>query len=205
MTDRLEQIKTRGYFVGGARSERTQQIMEDFEWLLKDMVRLADESSERAGRIVVLVHENATLRLEADELRQAVSVATADKVFDLEREVATLREALRKHGIHSPKCQSLKDELQVSELPSHMHLPPYKVPAGKINCVCGLDEALAATEDAPMTDDRRTYPLVIARCVECAWTYTGPSVRIDDVRKAAVKHTEETEHPIWIDKKPPAT
>jgi len=55
-----------------------------------------------------------------------------------------------------------------------------------------------------MTEDRRTYPLVIARCVECAWTYTGPSVRIDDVRKAAVKHTEETEHPIWIDKKVPA-
>jgi len=74
---------------------------------------------------------------------------------ELTEQIATLREALRKHGIHSPKCQSLKDELQVSDLPSHMHLPPYKIPAGKIKCVCGLDEALAATEPPP--NERTLY------------------------------------------------
>jgi len=60
---------------GGARSERTQQLMEDFEWLLKD---------------------NERLRLEADELRAALDVATADRVYEQERTIATLREALRK-------------------------------------------------------------------------------------------------------------
>jgi len=133
MTDRLEQIKTRGYFVGGARSERTQQLMEDFEWLLKDNERmqsiveqhylcvqsLEDESDEQhatiatlrgelmrdaAASLLTIKHKDATiatlwdsiqpLRLEVDELRAALDATTADRMYEQERTIAKLREAM---------------------------------------------------------------------------------------------------------------
>jgi len=105
MTDRLEQIKTRGYFVGGARSERTQQLMEDFEWLLKDNERLRDElMRDAAASLLTIKHKDVTiatlwdsiqpLRLEVDELRAALDATTADRMYEQERTIATLREAL---------------------------------------------------------------------------------------------------------------
>jgi len=105
MTDRLEQIKTRGYFVAGARSERTQQLMEDFEWLLKDNERLRGElMRDAAASLLTIKHKDATIatlwdsihpiRLEVDELRAALDATTADRMYEQERTIAKLREAV---------------------------------------------------------------------------------------------------------------
>jgi len=91
--------------LGGARSERTQQLMEDFEWLLKDNVRLRGElMRDAAASLLTIKNKDATiatlwdsiqpLRDESSELRAALSVATADRVYEQERTIASLREAL---------------------------------------------------------------------------------------------------------------
>jgi hypothetical protein len=59
-----------------------------------------------------------------------------------------LKEALRRYAIHGPHCQPTKEELLVSDLPYHTHRPPHKrvdvgpVAEVKVDCVCGLNEAL---------------------------------------------------------------
>jgi len=51
-------------------------------------------------------------------------------------------------------------------------------------------------------DDRRPYPISLAKCTECEWVKTVPRVRLSDLRKAAKKHTDETDHTVWIDSTP---
>jgi len=145
MTDRLEEIKR---LIGNAELHRLPGTniclpIHLYLWLVTEVERLQGAPlRQQADRLMQEVHNLTT------ELREVYTLQdqTYHLNVKLQDTITTLRGALRKHGIHSPKCQSLKDELQASELPSHMHLPPYKVPAGKIRCVCGLDEALAATE-----------------------------------------------------------
>jgi len=73
MTDRREQIKTRGYFVGGARSERTQQLMEDFEWLLKDNERLLS---------IIEQHYLVVKSMEGVEDEKDATIATLRETLD---------------------------------------------------------------------------------------------------------------------------
>lgn len=86
---------------------------------------------------------------EADQALVAVGEAML-VVESAEHKLGVVKEALRKYGIHSPKCQSLKTTLQESELPSHLHVPPYHISPAKINCICGLDEVLGVDVHSPM-------------------------------------------------------
>lgn len=57
-------------------------------------------------------------------------------------------------------------------------------------------------ETGEMTKDDRRYPLSLAKCMECVWSKILPTVRLSDLRKAAKKHTEETNHATYIDRTP---
>ena len=89
--------------------ERLQRQVED----LQDALRINDKEIERlrgelirdaAASLLTIKHKDATiatlwdsiqpLRLEVDELRAALDVATADRVFEQERTIATLRKAI---------------------------------------------------------------------------------------------------------------
>lgn len=85
------------------------------------------------------------IQKEAEEALAAVGEAML-VVGSAEHKLGVAKEALRKYGIHSPKCQSLKTTLQESELPSHLHVPPYRTQPAKIKCICGLDKALGIVD-----------------------------------------------------------
>jgi len=82
MTDRLENIKR---IWGGGNS--------DIHWLITEVEKLRD-GSEYWGMNQELTEQIDTLQLEVDELRAALDATTADRMYEQERTIATLREAV---------------------------------------------------------------------------------------------------------------
>lgn len=115
--------------------------------------------------IAMAATREAMLVVESAEYKLGVVNESASKAAGA---YSLLLEALRKYAVHSPECHPLETPLQESDLPYHTHLGPHRtqeVPARKIKCVCGLNEALGDMNTTPCTTH------LIGRCEGCGYSY----------------------------------